>query len=491
MNPLHEFARQQTRRQFFSSAGLSLGSVALATMPSALRAAPAVGKNYGSKVHPSLSELPHFKPTAKRIIYLHMNGGPSQLDLWDYKPKLKEHFDKDLPESVQKGQRLTTMTSGQKRFPVAPSMFKFTQQGKCGMWISELLKHHWPVADDLALIKTVHTNAINHDPACTFVMTGTEVPGKASLGSWLSYGLGSENENLPSFVVLTPTWSSGANAQALFTRMWSSGFLATKHNGVALRSKGDPVLFIQNPPGVDAGTRRVMLDGLNQLNELNHQRLGDPETQTRIAQYEMAFRMQTSVPELVDLSKEPKHVLEMYGPEVSKPGTFAHSAIMARRMAERGVRAVQVLHRGWDQHGGLPKDIGGQCRDTDQACGALIQDLKQRGLLKDTLVVWGGEFGRTVYSQGTLKPDNYGRDHHPRNFCMYMAGGGVKGGYVHGETDDFSYNITKDPVHLNELNATLLHCLGVDHRRFSYKFQGLDQRLTGVEEVHPIKALLA
>ena len=488
MNPLHEFLQQQTRRQFFAGAGLSLGSIALATMPPALRAA-AAGNNYGSKVHPALPGLPHFKATAKRIIYLHMNGAPSQIDLWDHKPQLKEHFNKDLPDSIRKGQRLTTMTSGQQRFPVAPSKFKFAQHGKSGTWVSELLPHTAKNTDDIALIRSIYTNAINHDPACTFVMTGSELPGKASLGSWLSYGLGSVNENLPAFVVLTPTVQNPS--QALFTRMWSSGFLTTNHTGVVLRDKGDPVLFIKNPPGVDSSTRRDMLDGLNQLNGLNHERLGDPETQTRIAQYEMAYRMQTSVPELVDLSKEPKHVLEMYGPEVTKPGSYAHCALLARRMAERGVRCVQILHRGWDQHSNLPKDISRQCLATDQPVHALLTDLKQRGLLEDTLVVWGGEFGRTVYSQGTLTAENYGRDHHPRNFCMWLAGGGIKGGIVHGETDDFSYNITKNPVHLNELNATILQCLGLDHRRFTYKFQGLDQRLTGVEEVKPVQALLA
>jgi hypothetical protein len=351
-----------------------------------------------------------------------------------------------------------------------------------------LLPYTAQVVDELAVIKSVSTSAINHDPACTFVMTGSEIPGKPSIGSWLSYGLGSENDDLPSFVVLTPRSAGG---QALFTRMWSSGFLPTRHTGVALRSSGDPVLYIQNPPGVQNADRRQMLDALNQLNARTHRVLGDPETLTRTAQYEMAFRMQASVPELVDLSKESEATLELYGPEVKDPGTFSHSALLARRMVERGVRVVQILHRGWDQHGSLPKDIARQCQQTDRACAGLIMDLKSRGLLDDTLVVWGGEFGRTVYSQGTLTQTNYGRDHHPRCFTMWMAGAGIRGGISFGETDDFSYNVVSDPVHLNELNATILHLMGIDHQRFTFKFQGLDQRLTGVEERRVISELLA
>ena len=421
-----------------------------------------------------------------------MNGAPSQIDLWDYKPTLKDFFNKDLPPSVQGGQRLSTMTSGQARFPVAPSKFNFTQEGKCGRWInSELLPFTSKIVDDIAVIKSVFTNAINHDPACTFVMTGSEVPGKPSIGSWLAYGLGSENNNLPSFVVFTPRFPEGSNGQALFTRMWSSGFLPTRFNGVALRGTGDPVLYLRNPEGVSSNDRRTMLDTLQKLNQRELQQLGDPEIQTRISQYEMAFRMQSSVPELTDLSSESKRTLEMYGPDVSTPGTFTHSAIMARRLIERGVRVVQLFHRGWDQHGSLPSQLGNQCKDTDRATAALVMDLKQRGLLDETLVVWGGEFGRTVYSQGTLTKDNYGRDHHPKNFCMWMAGGGTKPGISYGETDDFSYNITKNPVHVNDLNATILHCMGIDHEQFAYKFQGLDQKLTGVEPQHVIKDLLA
>ncbi len=444
----------------------------------------------GAPIHPGLAELPHLLPRAKRLIYLHMNGAPSQLDLWDYKPGLRNHFDADLPDSIRKGQRITTMTSGQARLPVAPSKFEFAQHGQCGRWVSELLPYTAKHVDDLAVVHSIHTSAINHDPACTFVMTGSEVPGKASLGSWLSYGLGSESNNLPSFVVLTPRWSSGAAAQALFTRMWSSGFLPTSHAGVALRSSGDPVLYIQNPPGMESHDRRVMLDALGQLNTRHFQSVGDPEIQTRISQYEMAFRMQSSVPELVDLTKESKTTLALYGPEATNPGSFAHSAIMARRLVERGTRVVQILHRGWDQHGNLPRDIASQCRDTDQPCGALLTDLEERGMLDDTLVVWGGEFGRTVYSQGTLTKENYGRDHHPRCFTMWMAGGGIRGGVAHGETDEFSYNIVKDPVHINEMNATILHLMGIDHERFTFKFQGLDQRLTGVEPMKVISPIL-
>jgi len=486
MHPIFERNLLQTRRQFFASQGLNMGALALGLLG-------AQGTRVAAEqVHKPLAGLPHHTPKAKAIIYMHMNGAPSQIDLWDYKPRLKEFFNKDLPPSVQGGQRLSTMTSGQARFPVAPSKFKFTQEGKCGRWInSELLPFTAQVVDEIAVVKSVFTNAINHDPACTFVMTGSEVPGKPSIGSWLAYGLGSESSNLPAFVVFTPRFPDGSNGQALFTRMWSSGFLPTRFNGVALRGSGDPVLYIRNPEGVSATDRRTMLDTVQKLNQREYDRLGDPEIQTRISQYEMAFRMQTSVPDLTDLSQESKRTLEMYGPDVNVPGSFAHSAIMARRLVERGVRVVQMFHRGWDQHSSLPTQLGNQCRDTDRGAAALVMDLKQRGLLDEVLVVWGGEFGRTVYSQGTLTENNYGRDHHPRNFCMWLAGGGIKAGISHGETDDFSYNITKDPAHLNDLNATILHCMGIDHERFTFKFQGLDQRLTGVEEQHVIRNLLA
>ena len=489
MNPALQYHQLQNRRQFFQGAGLKVGGIALAGLMG--QDALAAPKSDQTNVHPALPGLPHFAPKAKHLIYLHMNGAPSQLDLFDYKPKLHDHFDKDLPDSIRKGQRITTMTSGQSRLPVAPSKFAFEQCGESGIWMSDLVPYMKGIADDIAMVKSVHTEAINHDPACTFVMTGSEVPGKPSLGSWISYGLGSENQDLPAFIVFTPTFPKASQAQALFTRMWSSGFLATKYDGVALRGTGDPVLYVKNPPGVDPTDRRAMLDALNQLNQKTFERFGDPETQTRINQYEMAFRMQSSVPELTDLNSESKETLEMYGPEVKKPGTFAHSAIMTRRLIERGVRVVQVLHRGWDQHGNLPKLIKGQCMDVDQPTAALIKDLKRSGLLEDTLVVFGGEFGRTVYSQGKLTKENYGRDHHPRNFCMWMAGGGIKAGMTYGETDDFSYNVTENGVHLNDLNATILHCLGIDNNRFSFPFQGLEQRLTGVEETHVVNPILA
>lgn len=488
MNPLWEQEAYLTRRQFFGTGALRVGSIALAGML-ASRNSPLSAAE--SAMLSGLPGFPHFEPKAKALIYLHMNGGPSQIDLWDYKPKLSEQFDKDLPDTIRMGQRITTMTSGQKRLPVAPSKFKFAQHGRCGRWVSELLPHTAQLVDDLALIKSVYTNAINHDPACTFVMTGSEVPGKPSLGSWLSYGLGSESNDLPAFVVLTPNWSSKAAAQALFTRMWSSGFLPSKYTGVALRSVGDPVLYLQNPAGVESRERRLMLDALAKLNQRRFAELGDPEIQTRIAQYEMAFRMQSSVPELINLEAESPETLDMYGPEVRTPGTYAASVLLARRLVERGVRVVQILHRGWDQHNNLPADITLQCRDVDQPTAALLKDLKRRGLLDSTLVVWGGEFGRTVYSQGQLTNENYGRDHHPRNFCMWLAGAGIQGGVSYGETDDFSYNIVQQPAAIADVNATILHCLGIDHQRFTFKFQGLDQRLTGVENPHVIRDVLA
>jgi len=490
MKPVHEYLNHLTRRQFFAGAGLAMGGVALSALAPRLAGATTRQNPLDARIHPPLPGFPHFAPKAKRIIYLHMNGGPSQIDTFDYKPALQERFDQDLPESIRLGQRITTMTSGQTRFPVAPGIFKFAQHGNAGTWVSELLPYTSKIVDEIAVVRSVHTNAINHDPACTFLMTGSEIPGKASLGSWLSYGLGSENNDLPAFVVLTPKFCPKVAAQALFTRMWSSGFLSTSHTGVALRAQGDPVLFLENPNGVDAGVRRAMLDSLGKFNQLTHARYNDPETLTRIAQYEMAFRMQTSVPELTDFSNESQATLDLYGPAVKEPGSFAASCLLARRLAERDVRVVQINHRGWDQHATLPAHLKIQCLDTDQGCYALIADLKQRGLLDDTLVVWAGEFGRTVYSQGTLTKTNYGRDHHPRCFSVWLAGGGVKGGLVYGETDDFSYNIVKDPVSLRDLNATLLHCMGLDHSKFSFKSQGLDQRLTGVEPARVVKEIL-
>jgi hypothetical protein len=483
-----------SRRHFFRTTGLATGRIALAGLmfPEILRAGATVAKPVAAgPAHPALEGLPHFAPKAKRLIYLFMNGGPSQMDLLDYKPGLDKIYDTDLPDSIRQGQRLTTMTSGQARFPIAPSKYAFKQYGQSGTWFSELLQHTAKVADELAIVRSVHTEAINHDPAVTFIQTGNMIPGKPSLGSWLSYGLGSECDNLPAFVVMTPRWSAKRDAQALYQRLWSAGFLPTKHAGVALRSQGDPVLYLNDPPGVDREARRDMLDALGKLNETSYQRFGDPEINTRIAQYEMAFRMQSSVPDLVDISGESKATLELYGPEVTSPGTFSHSALMARRLAERGVRCIEIFHREWDHHGDLTRDLPLQCRDVDHACYGLITDLKNRGMLDDTLVVWGGEFGRTVYCQGKLARDNYGRDHHPRCFTMWMAGGGVKPGTVYGETDDFSYNVVKDPVHIRDINATILHCLGIDNNRLTYKFQGLDQKLTGVEEANPVKGILA
>jgi hypothetical protein len=486
MDPIEQHFQQITRRHFFKRGALGLGSAALASMlpnqPLSAAATTAMG---------GLPELPHFAPKAKRAIYLFMAGAPSQIDMFDYKPEMNKWFDKDLPESIRQGQRLTTMTSGQARFPLAPSKFSFKQYGNSGATISELLPYHSRMVDDIAIVKSVHTEAINHDPAITYICTGHQLPGRASLGSWLSYGLGSMNENLPSFVVMTSTWSSTRDAQALYNRLWGSGFLASKYQGVALRSKGDPVLFLSNPPGVDREMRRRTLDSLAQINQQTVEDYGDPETRARIAQYEMAFRMQSSVPELTDLSNEPKHILDMYGPDVTKPGTFAASCLMARRMAERNVRFTQIFHRGWDQHGNVGGDLPMQCKDVDQASWALVQDLKQRGLLEDTLVIWGGEFGRTIYCQGNLTRENYGRDHHPKCFTVWMAGGGIKPGVVYGKTDDFSYNVVKNPVHIHDLNATILHCLGVDHHRLSYKFQGLDMRLTGVLDQNPVSGILA
>jgi len=486
MDPRYELAQDITRRYFFGRCAAGLGTAALASVldPHLFAAAPAPERPLG--VLPAF----HHKPKAKRIIWLFMADAPSQLDLFDYKPKLKDYFDKDLPDSVRKGQRITTMTSGQKRLPVAPSVFKFQQHGKSGAWLSELLPHLSGIVDDVAFVKSVHTEAINHDPAITFIQTGSEIPGRPSMGAWLSYGIGSPNQNLPAFVVLHSRLPSGAASQALFSRLWGAGFLPNRHQGVSLRSAGDPVLYLSNPPGVDPEARRRMLDGLAELNQKRLDLKGDPEIAARIAQYVMAFRMQTSVPELTDISGEPDKVLEMYGPEAKQPGTFAYNCLLARRLAERGVRFVQVFLRGWDHHGTLPANIRKMAPAMDQPAAALIKDLKQRGMLDDTLVVWGGEFGRTVYSQGTLTADNYGRDHHPRNFTMWLAGGGIKGGQVYGETDDFSYNVAEDPVHVHDLNATILHCMGIHHEKLTYRFQGRDFRLTDVHG-NVIEALLA
>ena len=476
MDPRRESSLLETRRHFFGRMATGIGTAALASL---LNPESFAGTNQAPIDSGVLSE-PHFRPKAKRIISLFMSGAPSQIDLFDYKPKMQDVFDTELPDSVRMGQRLTTMTSGQKRFPIAPSMFRFARHGDSGVWISELLPHVASMADDLCIIRSIHTEAINHDPAITYIQTGRQIPGWPSMGAWLSYGLGSMNYDLPSFVVLHSTWSAKRDAQALYERLWGAGFLPSRHAGVAMRSQGDPVLYLTNPPGVGSQTRRTMLDGIAKLNQRHYEAIGDPEINARIAQYEMAYRMQTSVPELTDISQEPQHILDMYGSDVAVPGTFAANCLLARRLVERDVRYVQVFIRGWDQHGNLPGDIRLQCGDTDQACAALLRDLKQRGLLEDTLVVWGGEFGRTAYCQGQLTKTNYGRDHHPRCFTVWMAGGGVRPGMTYGRTDDFSYNIVENPVHIHDLNATILHCLGIDHERLTFRFQGRDFRLTDV-----------
>lgn len=484
MDPRQEFIQQETRRYFLGRSAVGMGAAALSSLlntPS--QAADTTSGSTGtSPSGTTLGVLPalHFPAKAKRVIWLFMADAPSQLDLFDHKPTMREMFDKDLPESVRKGQRITTMTSGQARLPVAPSIFNFQQHGQSGAWLSELLPHTAGVADDLCFIKTLNTEAINHDPAITYIQTGSQLPGRPSAGAWLSYGVGSPNQDLPAFVVLHSKWSSKAASQALFSRLWGAGFLPSRHQGVAMRSSGDPVLYLSNPPGVSPAARRRMLDSLAALNERKHADSGDPEITTRIAQYEMAFRMQTSVPELVDFSQEPQHVLDLYGSDVKEPGSFAYNCLLARRLAERGVRFTQVFIRGWDHHGDLPKNIRLMAKDVDQACAALIKDLKQHGMLDETLVIWGGEFGRTIYSQGTLTADNYGRDHHPRCFTMWLAGGGIKPGITYGATDDFSYNVVENPVHIHDLNATMLHCLGIDHERMTYRFQGRDFRLTDV-----------
>jgi len=485
MHPSDEAVLNETRRQFFAHSARGLGVAALASL---------LGKEMsGANVQAvgGQAGLPHFAPKAKRAIYLHMLGAPPQIDLFDYKPGMSTWFDKDLPDSIRKGQRLTTMTSGQARFPIAPSVFKFQQHGEHGAWVSELLPYTAKMVDDIAILRSLHTEAINHEPAITFLQTGFMIAGKPCIGSWIAYGLGSMNQDLPTFVVLNATHSHPkANVQAISARLWSAGFLSAQYAGVALRSSGDPVLYINNPNGVPPVMRRRMLDALGEMNQVAQEKMGDPDTRVRIAQYEMAFRMQTSVPELTDLSKETESTYKLYGEDARKGGTFANSCLMARRLVERGVRFVQIYHRGWDVHALLPEVLPSQCRDVDQGSWGLIQDLKQRGMLDDTLVVWGGEFGRTIYSQGKLTPTDYGRDHHPRCFSLWMAGGGIKGGVVHGETDEFSYNVVKDPVHIRDLQATLLHQFGIDHEKFTYKYQGLDQKLTGVEKAYVVKDIL-
>ncbi len=461
---------QLTRRNLLTGSAKALGAAALATLL------------HSDLAHAEgLPGIPHFPPTAKRVIYLFQSGAPSQMDLFDYKPGLSNLRATELPASIRMGQRLTGMTAAQTSFPVAPSMFKFAQYGEQRAWVSELMPHTAQIVDNLCFIKSMNTEEINHDPAVTFCQTGFRLAGRPSIGAWLAYGLGSENHDLPAFVVMISQGSGNPNDQPLYDRLWGSGFLPARYQGVKFRAGADPVLFVSNPPGVDKTMRRRFLDDLSALNEMNNARFHDPEIETRVAQYEMAYRMQTSVPELTDLSKESDKTFEMYGPESRRPGSFAANCLLARRLAERGVRFIQLFHRGWDQHNNLPSQIRGQARDTDQASAALILDLKQRGLLDDTLVVWGGEFGRTVYCQGKLTADDYGRDHHPRCFTVWLSGGGVKPGMTLGETDDFSYNITRDPVDIHDLHATILRTLGIDHTKLTYKFQGRHFRLTDVK----------
>jgi hypothetical protein len=472
---MNHWLQQQTRRSFFGRAATGLGGAALASL-----LAQDAGANPDSPTgdHHPAATLGHFAAKAKRVIWLFQSGAPSQLDLFDYKPKMAEFHKQELPASIRMGQRLTGMTSGQSSFPVAASKFKFAQHGQSGMWLSETLPYTAKIADEMCLIRSMHTEAINHDPAITFFQTGSQLPGRPSFGSWVDYGLGSKNENLPTFVVMIS--KSGTKGQGLLGRLWGSGFLPSQHQGVKLRGVGDPVLYLSDPQGMDREGRRQMLDGLAQLNQLQYTDVGDPEITARIAQYELAFRMQTSVPELMETTQESAHTFEMYGEESKKPGTFAGNCLLARRLVERGVRFIQLYHRDWDHHGGLPDRMVQQCKETDQASSALIQDLKQRGLLDETLVVWGGEFGRTAYCQGAITDTTYGRDHHPRCFSLWLAGGGIKPGMVFGETDDYSYNIVRDPVHVHDLQATMLNQLGLDHTRLTYRFQGRDFRVTDI-----------
>ena len=475
MNPILEHEALLNRRHFFGSAASGVGTAALASLLAADEKL-----TFAATGEAAAKAAVAGKPKAKRVIYLFQSGAPSQLDLFDYKPTLRRFAGQDLPASVRMGQRLTGMTSGQSKFPIAPSIFKFAQHGKSGAWLSELLPHLAGTVDDMCIVRTMHTEAINHDPAITFSNTGGQIAGRPSIGAWTSYGLGTENSDLPAFVVMISTGTGRPTDQPLYDRLWGSGFLPTRHQGVKFRSVGDPVLYLSNPPGVAEADRRGQLDDLAALNAMNFRKFGDPEINTRIAQYELAYRMQSSVPQLTDVSDETEETFEMYGPNSRKPGTFAANCLLARRLAERGVRFIQLFHKGWDQHSTLPKQLGGQCSDTDQPSAALLKDLKRRGLLDETLVVWGGEFGRTVYCQGTLTADNYGRDHHPRCYTVWLAGGGVRGGLTYGTTDEHSYNIVERPVHVHDLNATILHQLGINHLKLTYRFQGRDFRLTDV-----------
>ena len=476
--------KNYTRRDFLTRTSLGLGALSLGSMldPMGLFA-----KSKNLPGNGGILGGPHFTPKAKRVIYLFQSGGPSQLDLFDYKPLLNKMNGEDLPESVRKGQRLTGMTAGQASFPLAGTRWGFNQYGQSGAWVSDLMPYTAKVVDELCFIKSMYTEAINHDPAITFLQTGSELPGRPCIGSWLSYGLGTDNQNLPSFVVLVTKDKFG---QPLYARLWGSGFLPSQYQGVQFRAGKNPVLYLNNPPGVSEQSRREQLDHLQKLETVNYHDVGDPEIMARMAQYEMAFRMQTSVPEIMDTSTEPDYIYDMYGPDSRKPGSFAANCLLARRLAERDVKFIQLYHQGWDQHGNLPKDIVKQCKETDQPTAALINDLKQRGMLDDTLVIWGGEFGRTNYSQGKLTSDNFGRDHHPRCYTIFMAGAGVKKGYTFGATDDFGYSVVQDPVHVHDFQATLMHLLGIDHERLTFKFQGRRYRLTDVHG-NLVKQILA
>ncbi|MEC9080154.1 MAG: DUF1501 domain-containing protein [Verrucomicrobiota bacterium] len=471
------------RRRFLNLGARGMGALGLAslTQPDLLHAA--VGRGGGALGNP------HFRPKAKRVIYLFFSGGPSHIDMYDFKPGIRKIHGIELPDSIRQGQRITGMTSGQKSFPCVAPMFEFKQHGQSGAYFSETLPNIASIADEMTLIRSVNTEAINHDPAITYINTGTQQLGHPSMGAWLNYGLGSPTDNLPGYIVMISKGRGGS--QALYSRLWGSGFLPSKYQGVKFRSSGEPVLFLNNPPGIDRDSRRAILDSIRDVNAAKFSETRDAEIQTRIAQYEMAFRMQASVPELTDLKSEPEHVYELYGKDAKSPGKFAYNCILARRMLESGVPFVQLFHRGWDQHGNCPRDVRYQCEDVDQPAAALVKDLKQRGMLDDTLVICGGEFGRTIYSQGKLTKDNHGRDHHGRCFSMWMAGGGIRKGHLYGETDDFCYNIVRDPVHINDLNATALHCLGLDHEQFTYRYQGLDQRLTSVQGASVINEILA
>ena len=463
-----------SRRDFLTKTSLGLGGISLASFLNSenLFASNVIRSSINSEI-----DLPHFVPKVKRVIYLFQSGAPSQLDLFDHKPLLSKMNGEELPESVSGGQRLTGMTAGQNSFPLAGSHFKFKQHGQSGAWLSDLMPYTSKISDELCFIKSMHTEAINHDPAVTFIQTGSQLPGRPSIGSWLSYGLGSDNKNLPGFVVLITKDKYG---QPLYSRSWGNGFLPSQYQGVQFRSGKNPVLYLDNPPGVSKKLREEQLDFLSKIQKSKYSDIGDPEILSRISQYEMAFRMQTSVPEVMDISKEPESIFKLYGEDAKKPGTFAANCLLARRLIEKDVRFVQLYHQGWDHHGDLPKNIKIQCKETDQPTAGLIKDLKQRGLLEDTLVIWGGEFGRTNYSQGQLTDTNYARDHHPRCFTIFMAGAGIKKGLSYGQTDEFGYNIIENPVHIHDFQATLMYLMGIDHEKFTFKFQGRRYRLTDV-----------